>query len=227
MKPKLLDLFCGAGGAAMGYSRAGFDIVGVDIKPQPHYPFPFVQADALEYVAEHGREFDAIHASPPCQGYSIASNVHRNRGKKYPLLIGDVRSALIYAGRPWIIENVKGSPLGGITLCGTMFGLGVFRHRIFEAPFALMQPDHVPHDGKIGDGKYFSVAGGAGRWKSWGTVHRNVSKGTAAQWREAMGIDWMTRDEIKEAIPPAYTEYIGRQLMAYIQAQAKQTERAR
>jgi len=212
-RPVLLDLFCGAGGTAMGYHRAGFDVVGVDIKPQPHFPFEFHQTDALEYLSGHGREFDVIHASPPCQGYSVASMVHRNQGKKYPLLIGKCRQALTLMSRPWIIENVPGAPLVGITLCGTMFGLGVFRHRIFESSELLFQPSHVPHVGKIGDGIYFSVAGGAGRWKSWGSVQRNISKGTAAQWRLAMGIDWMTRNEIKEAIPPAYTEFIGKQIV--------------
>ena len=200
----------------MGYRRAGFEVVGVDIKPQRHYPFEFHQADALEYVAEHGQEFDVIHASPPCQGYSVASHVHRDAGKKYPLLIEAVREALVRTRRPWVIENVKGAPLCGITLCGTMFGLGVFRHRLFESSEILLQPDHIAHDGKIGDGTYFSVAGGAGRWKSWGTVQRNISKGTVKEWRKAMSIDWMTRNEIKEAIPPAYAEFIGKQLMRHL-----------
>jgi DNA (cytosine-5)-methyltransferase 1 len=211
---KLLDLFCGAGGASVGYHRAGFDVVGVDINPQPHYPFEFHQADAMEFPL-YG--FDAIHASPPCTGFSVASHVHRNNGKNYPDMLTPTRIRLKQAGVPWIIENVVGAPMvPTITLCGTMFGLKVFRHRHFECSHLIFQPEHKPHrDKRIGEG-YFSVAGDAGRWKSWGTVKRNVSKGTADEWRDAMGIEWMTRNELKLAIPPAYTEYIGRQLLRKI-----------
>lgn len=215
MKPQLLDLFCGAGGAAKGYQRAGFYVVGVDNKPQPHYcGDEFYQADALEFPL---KGYDAYHASPPCQAFSLASLVHRNRGKHYPDLIGPTRERLLSTGKVYVIENVQGAPLNNaVTLCGVTFGLGVFRHRCFESNYLLLVPRHIKHNGHIGDGKYFSVAGGAGRWKSWGRVFRNVSKGTAAEWREAMGIDWMTRAEIKEAIPPAYTEYIGGYLMKAI-----------
>ena len=212
-RPRLLDLFCGAGGAAVGYHRAGFEVAGVDHKPQKNFPFEFHQADALEFPLDG---FDVIHASPPCQGYSAASLGHRRAGKEYPMLIEPIRGRLLDSGVPYVIENVEWAPIRGITLCGTMFGLGVFRHRRFESNILLMQPVHEAHKGKIGDGKYFSVAGGAGRWKSWGPVVRNVSKGTAAEWREAMGIDWMTRNEIKESIPPPYTEFIGKQLMRHI-----------
>lgn len=126
-KPKLLDLFCGAGGAAMGYYQAGFEIVGVDIKPQKNFPFTFIQDDALNYPLDG---FDAIHASPPCQAYSVASQVHRNKGKKYPDLINPVREILKLSDKLWCIENVNNSPLiNPIMLCGTMFNLGVFRHR--------------------------------------------------------------------------------------------------
>lgn len=214
MTYRLLDLFCGAGGCSMGYHRAGFDVVGVDINPQKNYPFEFHQADAMTFPLEG---FDVIHASPPCQGYSCASIVHRNAGKVYPLLIPEVRRRLVESETPYVIENVERAPVSGIKLCGTMFNLGVFRHRIFESNILLLQPRHKPHNGRIGDGKYFSVAGGAGRWKSWGKVQRDVSKGTAEQWRNAMGIGWMTRNEIKESIPPAYTEFIGRQLMDYLE----------
>lgn len=219
MTYRLLDLFCGAGGSAMGYHRAGFEVVGVDIAPQKHYPFEFHQADALEYLAAHGHEFDAIHASPPCQGYSVASVIHRNNGKVYPKLVEVVRHRLLMIGRPYVIENVPGAPLEEpLMLCGLMFGLRVFRHRLFETSFFNLSPDHITHTGrKIGEG-YYSVAGGAGRWKTWGTVKRNVSKGTVAEWRQAMGIDWMTRSELTQAIPPAYTEYIGRNLIAYLEA---------
>ena len=215
-KPRLLDLYCGAGGAAMGYHRAGFEVVGVDIEPQPRYPFEFHQADALEFPLEG---FDAYHASPPCQAYSVASRVHRNRGVEYPDLVGATRERL--QGKNAVIENVAGAPLKEpIMLCGTMFFLGVFRHRFFETSFPIWQPFHIKHNGRIGDGKYFSVAGGAGRWKSWGTVKRNVSKGSVAEWREALGIDWMTRAELTQAIPPAYTQYIGQHLLAYLESKA-------
>ena len=215
-KPRLLDLFCKAGGASVGYARAGFEVEGVDIEPQPHYPFKFYQADALTFPLEG---YDAYHASPPCLKYTLAGVVHRNKGKIYPDLIGATRCRLVLAGKPYIIENVPPAArflISPITLCGVYFGLGVFRHRKFECGFPVPQPLHTKHDGKIGDGKYFSVAGGSGRWKSWGTVYRNVSKGTIEQWRQAMGIDWMLRSEIKDAIPPAYTEYIGKYMMLVI-----------
>jgi len=213
---RLLDLFCGAGGAAAGYNRAGFDVVGVDIKPQPRYPFEFHQADAFEYLREHGHEFDTIHASPPCQKYSRATK-SCNRDN-HPDLLPEVRRLLAKIGAPYVMENVPGAPMasGAITLCGLMFGLKVFRHRLFESSAILLQPEHVSHKGlRVGDGMY-SVAGSGGRWKTWGVVKRDVSKGTVVEWRDAMGIPWMTRRELTQAIPPAYTEYIGRQLMAVL-----------
>lgn len=208
-KPRLLDLFCGAGGCSAGYHRAGFEVVGVDVNPQPNYPFEFYQADALEFPLNG---FDVIHASPPCQAYSPAAAVHRNRGKAYADLVGPTRARLENHSAKWVIENVPGSPLNvHLVLCGLMFGLKVFRHRYFELSDLVLGPPHRSHAGKtIGDG-FYSVAGGSGRWKTWGTVQRNVSKGTVAEWREAMGIDWMTRRELTQAIPPAYTEWIGRQ----------------
>jgi DNA (cytosine-5)-methyltransferase 1 len=208
-KPRLLDLYCRAGGASMGYYEAGFEVVGVDIEPQPYYPFEFHLADALTYPLDG---FDAYHASPPCQAWTLAGVIHRNNGKIYPELIIPTRLRLIRTGKPFIIENVPPARkvmINPFMLCGTMFNLGVFRHRYFETSFKVIPPEHTKHPGKIGDGKYFSVAGGAGRWKSWGTVYRNTSKGTIAQWREAMGIDWMIRKDIKEAIPKAYTYFIG------------------
>ena len=138
MKPRLLDLFCGAGGAGMGYHRAGFDVVGVDLNPQPRYPFEFHQADALDYAREHGREFDAIHASPPCQAYSLASRQWRIRGRKYPVLIAKTRELLNAMAKPFVIENVPGAPLINPTvLYGTMFGLMTMRPRLFETSFAI------------------------------------------------------------------------------------------
>ncbi len=124
-------------------------------------------------------------------------------------------------GKPWVIENVIGAPLQNpVTLCGLMFDLKVLRHRLFETSFFMLRMPHPSHKNKrIGEG-YFSVAGGTGRWKTWGKVFRNVSKGTAAQWADAMGIDWMTRKEITQAIPPAYTEWIGRQLIVRLATSA-------
>lgn len=206
---RLLDLFCGAGGAAMGYHRAGFDdIVGVDIKPQKHYPFAFVQADALEYVAEHGHEFDAIHASPPCQRYSHATP--RNRRELYPDLVGATRNALNATGNPWVIENVPGSPLrADIRVCGCQVGLPIRRVRYFETSWnhsALMRP--CQHNGPV-----LSVVGnGTPTWviEQFGRIP------TRDEYCEAMGIGWMTRAELSQAIPPAYTEFIGRHLLAVL-----------
>jgi len=221
IKPKLLDLFCGAGGCSKGYADSGFDVHGVDNEPQKRYPYSFNEIDVFEYMRTFFDPgyFDAIHASPPCQRYSVASARHRNEGKEYPDLVGPIREVLIKTGLPYIIENVVQAPLirdKSIMLCGTMFNLGVFRHRVFETNFPIEQPGHEKHRGRIGDGKYYCVAGSGGRWKSWGTVHRNVSKGTIAECRKAMGIDWMTRKELVQAIPPAYTQYIGEQLMKRI-----------
>ncbi len=202
---RLLDLFCGAGGAAVGYHCAGFDVIGVDIKPMPHYPFEFHQTDALEYVAGHAHEYDVIHASPPCQAYSVTQRIH---GRTYPKLIGATRDLLKATGRPWVIENVIGSHLDGITLCGVMFGLKTYRHRQFESNVLLMQPPHTKHH-------EFSVQ--VGRRASEGqfmTIAGHIASIEYA--RHVMDIDWMTRDELVEAVPPAYTEFIGRQLLTYL-----------
>ena len=208
---RLLDLFCGAGGAAMGYHRAGFtEIVGVDIKPQPRYPFAFVQGDALEYVREHGREFDAIHASPPCQAYARGLSNCWNRKDSYPDLLPDTREELDAGARPWVIENVPGAPMrSDLILCGTMFGLGwgnrsLHRHRWFEAgnwalpPWAPASCNHAQRAVGV-----FGHSRGNARWGG----------GSAADQMRSMGIDWMKHEELTQAIPPAYTEFIGRQLL--------------
>lgn len=148
-RPRLLDLFCGAGGGGYGYHLAGFDIVGVDIVAQPRYPFAFVQADALEYVAAHGREFDAIHASPPCQKFTALGRLHAANGyyARHVDLIAETRQALRRLGLPYVIENVPGAPLENpVMLCGSMFGLRVYRHRIFETSWFQLAPSHVAHD---------------------------------------------------------------------------------
>lgn len=203
MRPRLLDLFCGAGGAAMGYYRAGFEVVGVDIEPQKHYPFEFHQADAMTYPLEG---FDVIHASPPCQGYSAMQNIHKN-SQLHPALISPIRMRLLRNGKPYIIENVRKSPLKSpIMLCGSMFNLKMIRHRYFESPWIDFQLLPACNHGNVYDPWH-----GAGR--------------TAEKFREAIGIDWMPMGggrldrkgsrsgTVTEAIPPAYTEWVGRQLL--------------
>ncbi len=206
MKPVLLDTYCKAGGAGMGYFKAGFDIVGVDIEPQPNYPFEFIQADAIEFISKYGRDFNVIHASPLCQGYSRTKSLHSN---KYPLQINETRKALRKTKREYIIENVIGAPLlSPIFLDGTMFNLQVIRKRLFECSFKINQPQKGIKKGSVG-GKnctrkdfngYYIVAG-----------HH---AGTIAEWKKAMGITWdVTRDELAKAIPPTYTEFIGKHLI--------------
>ena len=142
-RPRLLDLYSCAGGAAVGYHRAGFDVVGVDIAFQKNYPYEFHQGDALDYVAGHGHEFDAIHASPPCQAFT---NAQRIQGRDHPDHVAATRSALQLIGKPWIIENVPGAPLNNpVELCGAMFGLTTYRHRLFESNIQLTTPPHPIH----------------------------------------------------------------------------------
>ncbi len=207
-KPKLLDLFCCQGGASEGYHRAGFGVTGIDKDPQPRYPWPhrFYQRDALDFLHRHGKRFDAIHASPPCQLYTNAQRIQNN---EHPDLLGPVRDLLLDLGKPFVIENVPGAPLRDpIELCGAMFDLKTYRHRLFESNVDISAPDHPDHVArttKMGrppkDGEFMHVVG-------------NFSGVKRA--REAMGIDWMTRDGLRESIPPAYTEHIGRQLLAVV-----------
>ena len=218
-QPRLLDLYAGAGGASVGYHRAGFDVVGVDIADQPNYPFRFVKADALEFVAACGDLFDVIHASPPCQGYT-ALTTGTNAGRTaQPKLVAATREALEATGRPYVIENVQGSDVRrDITLCGEMFGLSVIRHRYFElGGWTMPHPVHKPHRGRVQGwrhgtyyaGPYYAVHGDGG------------GKGTVAEWQQAMGIDWTAgRKEIAEAIPPAYSAFIGRGLLEHLGARA-------
>lgn len=199
----------------MGYHRAGFEVVGVDIEPQPDYPFEFHQGDALQFLAQHWQEFDAIHASPPCQA-SSALTKGTNKGRLYVNLIPETRRLLAETGLPTVIENVQGSDLRrDLTLCGEMFGLGVIRHRYFELEnFAAEQPAHKQHRGRTRgwrhgvyyDGPYLAVYGDGG------------GKGSVAEWQVAMGIDWTeNRKSIAEAIPPAYTAHVGHWLAAAVQ----------
>lgn len=206
-KPRLLDLYSCAGGAGMGYALAGFEVVGVDIEHQPRYPFEHHQADAIDYLKLHGHEFDAIHASPPCQAYSTASQAQRNAGKMYPDLLAPTRDALEATGLPWVIENVKGAPMRpDLRLCGCMFGLKLRRERWFELswPAAVMLPPHH-HSGPV-----VSVVGHG--TPSWVKQQLGYNP-TKADYNSAMGITWMNRDELSQAIPPLYTRFIGEQLL--------------
>ncbi len=212
-KPRILDLFCCAGGAGAGYSRAGFDVVGVDVNPQPRYPFQFIQGDALRLDQGFLLSFDAIHASPPCQSYSDLAKRNRN-AHEWPRLIEPVREMLLKTGLPYVIENVEGAPLiQPIVLCGTMFPkLRVLRHRLFEANFTILTPSHQKHAKVHTFDRRKAHYGKTDEWRDFVQV-TGGGNCTLAAAKEAMGIDWMTKNEINEAIPPAYTELIGRQLL--------------
>ena len=208
MTRKLLDLFCGGGGASFGYAQAGFAVHSVDLSPQPHYPFEYDQADALEYVRAYAYQYDVIHASPPCQRYSAMTCCRPGRSAVYPDLIEPTRAMLKKIGKPWIIENVVGAPLiHPIMLCGTMFGLPLYRHRLFESSMTLTAPPHPKHvirgsrAGHYRPGEIISVCG-------------NCTPIALA--RKAMGIDWMSRHELAESIPPAYTHHLGLQIMDFL-----------
>lgn len=225
---RLLDLFCGAGGAAMGYSRAGFtEIVGIDVKPQPRYPFRFIQADAMQPPVRL-EDFDAIHASPPCQGYSALRHLPWLKDRKYPLLLEPVRDMLDDSGRPWVIENVERAPLGGIVLCGTDFGLPIYRHRRFGSNVLLLAPPHRQHEVVIGHGRMVndrrkgSLNNGSakGAWGKQQIVTVAGGQCRKDEAKRALGINWMHKPELMQAIPPAYTEFIGRQLIAALERAA-------
>ena len=214
---RLLDLFCCGGGASEGYFRSGFNVTGIDIKPQPEYRHTFFQGDALEYLKEHGEEFDVIHASPPCQGYSshVSSRSSRyalTKGKDEPRLIEEVRETLEKIGKPYVIENVMGAKSemnANLLLCGTMFGLPISRHRLFETSMAIIQPQH----GKCrGVAKRFALKNGW-EYRDMSVTGKGRRAGTSERWKKIMGIDWdLKQSQIAEAIPPVYTDYIGSQI---------------
>jgi DNA (cytosine-5)-methyltransferase 1 len=229
-KPLLLDLFCGAGGAGEGYARAGFRVVGVDLdaKPLRHNPHETYQGDALEVLdtllagepfhGYHLRDFAAIHASPICKGYSQANNIHR---ANYPMLIEPTRKRLRESGLPWVVENVRmtgrwrGHMPSAVVLCGTSFGLRVYRHRYFEASHLLFTPGPCSHPTKLLPG-YLSIFGHGARGTQKGNRGNHYTRYGVDAARAAMGIDWMTREELSQAIPPAYTQWIGRQLLPVV-----------
>lgn len=220
---RLLDLFCCQGGAAVGYRQAGFEVVGVDHHPQVRYPFEFIQQDALWVLdmliqgkkagGYRLRDFDAIHASPPCQAFTKLAGLKKVR-KNHPKLIEPTRQLLRESGKPYVIENVAGAPLHSpIILCGVMFGLKVYRHRLFESNVFLMQMPHPKHPevmpavgSGVSPGGYVSI--GAGGIRGVKNAHQLRSR--------AMDIDWMNRAGLTEAVPPAYTEFIGKQLIQAI-----------
>jgi site-specific DNA-cytosine methylase len=213
---KVLDAFCGAGGTGMGLHRAGMNVTGIDKQDMSAvYPFKFIQGDAIQYVLEHGAEYDLIVAGPPCQ-FDAMLTAGTNAGKfRYPDLLEPTREALLATGKPYIIEQPPGKATKRmkvkLKLCGEMFGLRVLRHRNFETHMvSVIQPKHLPHRGRTAGyrhgvyyrGRYFQVYGEGG------------GKGTIQEWQQAMDIDWTdTRKHIAEAIPPAYSEYIGRNLV--------------
>jgi DNA (cytosine-5)-methyltransferase 1 len=227
MKPRLLDLFCGAGGAGAGYARAGFDVVGVDIEPQPRYPFEFHQADAMTFPLDG---FDAIHASPPCQAYSVTKHTHSN---EYPELIDDMRPRLEGAGVPWVMENVVGAPMRNpFVLCGTMFDLTaddtdgsvlfLRRHRLFESSHLVFLPRPCrcaawKRAGLRVGGVY---GGGSSDREHAKFVRRGGYTPGASVRRALMDMDWTTQNQLSQAIPPAYTEHIGRQLLQAVSVAA-------
>lgn len=203
---RLLDLCCCQGGASHGYTLAGFTVTGVDINPQPRYPYTFIQADAITYLREHGHQYDVIHGSPPCQLHSLAWRIQH---REHPDLIAPMRAAMIDSGKPYIIENVVGAPLNDpIELCGAMFGIHTYRHRIFESNLNLTPPVHPPHQAptvKMGralnDGDWYHAVG-------------NFSN--VPYIRRDLNLPWMSRDGLRESIPPAYAEHLGRQTLALI-----------
>lgn len=211
MRPRLLDLFCGAGGCGVGYWLAGFDVVGVDITDQPRYPFEFHKADAMGFSLDG---FDAIHASPPCQEYSRALS---HMSGPQPRLIAPMIERLHGQSAPWVVENVVGAPLPttsnlfgdhGVELCGTMFGLRVWRHRLFQTSFAINAPGHCDHSEAA-----MNPHNQSGRDRIYAEYGKQDPDPI---WNGAMGVGWMTKYEGREAIPPAYTHYVGSRLLAEV-----------
>lgn len=205
-RPRLLDLFCGAGGAAMGYHLAGFDVVGVDIMPQPHYPFEFHQADAMTFDLDG---FDAIHASPPCQAYSRMRHLPWVGRVEQPRLLAATWGRLNEQPSPWVIENVEDAPMpSSVVVCGWTLGLPMYRHRRFGSSHLLMAPPHRRHSVVIHAGRRNLAT----RYRQGGG--RDVAGLFPGASLADVGLGWMGQRGAAQAIPPAYTEFLGRQLMA-------------
>lgn len=220
-RPLLLDLYCGAGGAGHGYHLAGFDVIGVDLYPQPRYPYRFIRYDAVEFCRRYGAGYDVIHASPPCK---VHTTLKAFSGPQWTNMIPATRAALHSTRRPWIMENVPGAPLRSpVVLCGSSFDLGVRRHRLFETTLPLTGAP-CDHRGQAARSPGYPVK----RYHSGRPVvtvspvvgvfgrGQGLGPGEIELWKRAMGIGWMTRDEMREAIPPAYTQWLGEQAIAVI-----------
>lgn len=240
-RPKILDLFCGSGGAGMGYHRAGFDVYGIDLTPQPDYPFPFYQGDAVEalerlragemlpFTNPDGsvewvgiESFTAVHGSPPCQPYSTgvvsrSSKWNHTKGKDEPALIGAVHAQLEALGVPWVIENVMGAkahmPDPSFVLCGSMFDRPIPRHRVFASNAGIVAPEHPNCRGLAKR----SAAEFGWDYRDMSVTGKGRRAGTSDRWAFLLGIYWpMTQHGLAEAIPPAYSEFIGGQLIAQL-----------
>ncbi|KKL06487.1 hypothetical protein LCGC14_2595530 [marine sediment metagenome] len=215
---RVLDLFCGGGGATVGMMNAGASVVGVDILSQPEYPgfydfSNFIQADVMKLPIEFLQKFDLLWASPPCQAYSYAAHRWRNSGRTWPDLLDDTRQILLEASVPFVIENVAGAPMRkDLMLCGEMFGLKVIRHRYFEIHgFSIAQPEHIKHRGMVKDGHYVTVAGNGGDYAghNFCTLRELPGANQLQTWQYAMQIDWISKKAtLREAVPPRYSEYI-------------------
>lgn len=243
-RPRVLDLYCGAGGASAGYVAAGFDVVGVDIVPQDEYPFDFVHGDALTFPLDG---FDFVHASPPCKAHSTVTRAHLKAKRsalafdfeagvvaveqraKHESQVEAIRARLTAHGGLWVIENVVGAPLiNPVMLCGAMFKLGVIRHRLFEFSWPVEQPEHVEHKGSIVTGEYVTVTGNSNGVPSWTYKQREKlglpryfpGEGSLARRREAMGIDWMSNATLVQAIPPAFARWVGERALEQLRMRA-------
>ena len=212
-RPRLLDACCCAGGASMGYHRAGFNVTGIDIAPRPNYPFAFIQGDAIEYIRDHGHEYAAIHASWPCQhDAAITKGTNAHLRDTYADLYAAGRDAMLATGRPWVIETTAARP--DVVLCGTQFDLPILRHRKFEVHgWIPLAPPHIRHRGRVRgwrhgtyyEGDYLAVYGKGG------------GKASVPEMQAALGIDWTdVHEELTEAIPPAYTQFLGEQLITQL-----------
>jgi DNA (cytosine-5)-methyltransferase 1 len=222
VRPRLLDAFCCAGAASKGYRDAGFDVIGLDIADQPHYPYEFVRGDAVRLLADRGfmAQFDAVHASPPCQRKSKMTRCRPGLAATYPDLLEPVRGLLVRWGGLWIMENVEGAGLPGqddlfgahgVMLCGAMFGRELYRHRWFRGSVPLHAPNHPRH---------LKPASKAGHWKPGTVISVEGNCAPIALAREVMAADWMPRDRLREAIPPYYAEHLGRQLLEHLASEA-------